>query len=233
MGDWRDNPSNYGLPMKPGQWYDAPMAQVMMMEQKLLGQGVPPEDIPKYMAQVKQAEGLKSKMAMTDGLPIGPGDTLTAQQNPAYPVQSPQMPAQAAQVSDQAAGAVSPSSPAPAATPEAQQASMWDRLGADGMETLLNQGGIDEQRTQAEYLRNKEGPTGIGGIGRMNTYVAANPLSHLASGVEKYRAKKDIKRLREEEKAGNRTIIEILRNAEKKVDEEPDPEGPGFGLGVI
>jgi hypothetical protein len=66
----------------------------------------------------------------------------------------------------------------------------------------------------------------------MNTYVAASPLSHLASGVEKYRAKKDIKRLREEEKEGNRTMLELLRGAEKKVEKDEDPD-VGFGLGRV
>ncbi len=168
------------------------------------------------------------QLAMSDPSTIGPGDTLQAQENPGHPLAEPQMPAQ---VSDQAAGAASPSSVAPAAplAPGAGE-SIYDRLGPEGLEMLLAQGGIDEQRDQAMLLRNQEGPQGIGGIGRMNTYVAANPLAHLASGVEKHRAKKDIKRLREEEKEGNRTIIDLLRD---KLSDEPDPEGPGFGLGVI
>ena len=137
-------------------------------------------------------------------------------------------------VSDQAAGDVSPSSTDPAATPEAEQMGLLERLGPEGFEILLNQGGIDEQRDQAMYLRNKEGPQGLSGVGRMNTFVAANPLAHLASGVEKHRAKKDIKRLRDEEKEGNRTMLELLRNADKKIgsaeDEDPDV---GFGIGGI
>jgi hypothetical protein len=230
MGDWRDNPANNALSGR-GEWWESPVLQDELMKQKLIQQGRSPEEIDQIMAQVKLAEGLKAKSDMTD--PIAPMDTLTAQDNPALPVAPPQAPAQAPpQVSDQAAGAVSPSSPAPAATPEERQASLMDRLGPEGLELLLNQGGIDEQREQAMYLRNKEGPQGLRGIGRMNTYVAASPLSHLASGVEKYRAKKDIKRLREEEKEGNRTMLELLRGAEKKVEKDEDPD-VGFGLGRV
>lgn len=210
--------------------WDDPQILNQLMEQKLLGQGVDPAEIPQIMMQVRQAEGLKGKMGLTDGLPVGPEDTLSAMDNPAVPIGPPSMPQGPPEqmVTDQAAGAVSPSSPAPVATPEAQQASLMDRLGPEGFETLLNQGGIDEQRDQANLLRNQEGPKGMH---TRSMYVAANPLSHLASGVEKYRAKKDIKRLRKEEKEGNRKMLELLRGADKKV-EKADPT-VGFGLGVI
>ena len=182
-------------------------------------QGMSPEEAEAY-ANERLAETMPP-----EGSPMNPMELSTMEVRGTPPGQEPQ-------VSDQAAGAVSPSSPAPAATPETQQASLMDRLGPEGLETLLDQGGIDEQRDQAMYLRNKEGPQGLGGVGRMNTYVAASPLAHLASGVEKHRAKKDIKRLRDEEKEGNRIMLDLLRGKEKELD-EPDPDKPGFGLGVI
>ena len=227
MGDWRDNPVNNPLSGR-GEWYDSPTIQDELMKQKLLGQGVPAEQLPVIMAQVKQAQDLKSKIALTDGLPIGSDDTLQAQPNMAFTpeVTAPQMPAQAAppMVADGGAPAATPS---PSSPPAAGAASIYDRLGPDGLEQLLGMGGIDEQREQAMYLRNKEGPEGVG-FGNSTggtTFVAANPLSHLASGVEKYRAKKDIKRLRDEEKEGNRTIIDLLRNKKQ----EPEV-GSGFGV---
>jgi hypothetical protein len=122
---------------------------------------------------------------------------------------------------------------------------MIDRLGPEGMDSLMGMSGIDEQRAHAQALRDAEGPKGIGGIGRMNTYVAASPLSHLASGVSKYRAKKDLKKLRGKEDEGNRTLIDALfRNkknrqltpeeiAEGEGWNEPDPKKPGLGIGGI
>jgi hypothetical protein len=214
MGDWRNNPVNYGLPQSQGSWYDNPMAQDMLIEQKLIGMNVPPDQIPAMMAQIKMAEGLKDKIAAANDL-SGIMAAETANPTPSQGIvpQAASAPVAAPQISDGGAPAAiaSPSSP-----PAAGAASIYDRLGPEGLQQILAMGGIDEQREQAQYLRNKEGPTGIGGVGRMNTYVAASPLSHLASGVEKYRAKKDLKRLRDEENAANQTIIDILRNKKQE-----------------
>jgi len=237
MGDWRNNPVNSGGTLDTTLW-DSPTIQDQLVRQELISKGVPANMIEGIMRQVAQAKGLKDKQSLGSDLsaimnPIGPEDTLQAQENMAFDPSIPD-PSMPAQVSDQAAGDVSPSSTDPAATPEAEQMGLLERLGPEGFEILLNQGGIDEQRDQAMYLRNKEGPQGLSGVGRMNTFVAANPLAHLASGVEKHRAKKDIKRLRDEEKEGNRTMLELLRNADKKIgsaeDEDPDV---GFGIGGI
>ena len=106
----------------------------------------------------------------------------------------------------------------------APSAGFYDVMGADGMEQLLGMRALDSQISHAESLRDKEGPQGMH---TRATYVAANPLSHLASGVEKYRAKKDVKRLRGEEKDSLREISRILRG-EMKAEEED----VGFGSGV-
>lgn len=232
MGDWRNNPANTGGSLG-GSFVDNPMAHNMLVKQELISKGTPAHLIPGIMRQVAQASGLREKQSLAGDLaaimnPVGPEDTLLAQENQAFDPSIPD-PSMPAQVSDQAAGNVSPSSAEPAATPEEEQADLLTRLGPEGLEMLLDQGGIDEQREQAMYLRNKEGPQGVRGIGRMNTYVAANPLAHLTSGVEKYRAKNDIKRLRGEEKEGNRTIIDLLRGIKKK---EPDPD-VGLGIGGV
>ncbi len=85
-------------------------------------------------------------------------------------------------------------------------------------------GDLDRQMATAEGLRDKEGPQGRGGIGTRNIYVAANPLSHIASGVSKYRAKKDITRLADEQKDARKALIDLLRGNK---DEEIDPRGLG------
>ena len=228
MGDWRNNPANNFLTGGGGEWYDSPIAQDMLMRQKLIAQGVPPEQIDQIMAQIKQAESLKEKIAMAEGLPIGSSDTLSALDNEAVPIAEPEIP-QVVDGGAPAAGAGTAASTSPSSAPAAGSTeSIYDRLGPEGLEMLLNQGSIDDQMAQAQYLRNKEGPKGLSGIGKHNSYVAANPLSHLVSGIEKYRAKKDIKRLREEEKEGNRTIIDLLRGAISDDDEEDDA---GFRIG--
>jgi hypothetical protein len=219
--------------------WDNPTIHDQLVRQELISKGVPPEQIDGIMRQVSQAKSLRDKQATASDLAgiMNPPDSVQADNplgNPWPGVENPQMPAvvsdEPPMVGDQATGDVSPSSTSPVATP---QETMWDRLGPEGMEVMLNQGGIDDQRKQAELLRNKEGPTGIGGIGLSTggtAYVAANPLSHLASGVEKYRAKKDLTRLREQEKEGNRTLLDLLRR--EKVETADEDDKVGFGLGV-
>jgi len=206
--------------------WDSPTIQDELMKQKLISQGKTPEEIEQIMVQVKQAEGLKAKSSMTD--PIAPMDTLTAQDNPAYPIAGPVGPPAPAQVSDQAAGAVSPSSPAPAApvAPAAGE-SFYDRMGPEGLEGLLGMKGMDRQLEHAQALRDKEGPKGMH---TRSMYVAANPLSHIASAVEKYRAKKDIKRLGEDEKGYIKQIASYLRDKPEAVEEDPEV---GLGLGRV
>ena len=113
----------------------------------------------------------------------------------------------------------------PSSPPAAGSQSIYDRLGPEGLETLLGQKSLDDQMSQAAALRDAEGPEGMY---TKNMYVAANPLSHLASGVEKYRARKDVKRLRDEEKEGLKVVIDMLRNKPAAVVADPDV---GLGLG--
>jgi hypothetical protein len=148
----------------------------------------------------------------------GPMDTLQAQENYAFkpPVPAPQMPA--VEGSAQVAGSMGPPQGAPEA-PAAGSQSIYDRLGPEGMGALLKQRGLDRQMAYAESLRDKAGPEGMG-FGNStggSTFVAANPLSHLASGVEKYRAKKDIKRLEGVEQQGLKTVIDMLRGKKDPV----------------
>lgn len=189
------------------------------------------QGMPQYAAEA-QADAQLS--ASDPSGPIAQSDTLQAQDNEAYPIQSPEMPMGEEMLGDLApgepfiSGGGSPMGPSQslAGSRPSEQEGFYDRMGPEGLEGLLGMKGMDRQMEHAQALRDKEGPTGMGGIGTRNTYVAANPLSHLASGVEKYRAKKKIKSLEEAEKGYIKQIASYLRDKEPEVGD--DGEGYGF-----
>lgn len=120
----------------------------------------------------------------------------------------------------------------PPSSPRIEEPSLMSSVfdNADAVDSILGMGELDRQMATAEGLRDKEGPQGRGGIGTRNIYVAANPLSHIASGVSKYRAKKDIKRLAIEQKDARKALISILRNKdEDEVKEAPMMNLPSTG----
>lgn len=68
--------------------------------------------------------------------------------------------------------------------PEEQQAAMMrlfqDYSGQEGV--------MDQQLSQADALRNQQGPQGVQAG---NQFVASNPLSHIASGIERFQGGQD------------------------------------------
>jgi len=55
--------------------------------------------------------------------------------------------------------------------------------------------GLNEQLESAKMLRDG---ASTDGVQAGNVYVAGNPLSHIADGMQKYQSREDIKRLRGE-----------------------------------
>jgi small-conductance mechanosensitive channel len=73
---------------------------------------------------------------------------------------------------------------------------------------------LASQMKQAQALRSRQAPQGreVG-----NVYVAANPLEHLASGIERYKAGKQVKELQAQsadlmgkQTKGRRAFLEAL-----------------------
>ena len=94
---------------------------------------------------------------------------------------------------------------------------------------------IQRQRKTAEELRYGAGPQGRD-TGR--TFVAANPLEHLANGIQRYQAKKDMDRLGSEETAllgrtveGRKTFYDMLRG--KGRNSSVDPGAPNGDVPAI
>jgi len=191
------------------------------MLNSLLQQGVPMDRAQAQVAKIAQIQAdagnipaghpdsISDVMQASVGVPEPPAQ-LSGPSTPSVPpppqASGPMGPPATAQ---QAPSIAAPSSPG-IAEPSAGMGSVFDN--ADAVDSILGMGGIDRQMAQAEALRDKAGPQGRGGLGTRNTYVAANPLEHISSGVEKYRAKKDIKRLDVESKDARKALIELLRN---------------------
>ena len=99
------------------------------------------------------------------------------------------------------------------------------------------QSALTEQLAAARELRGKGAPQGTYAGG---TYVSANPLEHLARGLEGRRARKDIDRIGEEQQAllgqqtaANKSFLDLLRGKQKGPMGGPGPSGPaGMGGGA-
>lgn len=87
-------------------------------------------------------------------------------------------------------------------------------LALGGIEGQL--GDLAGQEQLAQMLRYRQGPEGRQ-AGRV--YTAANPLEHLAHGIQGYRAGQELKQipgqredLRNQQMAGRERFVELLRN---------------------
>jgi hypothetical protein len=71
--------------------------------------------------------------------------------------------------------------------------------------------GLNEQLESAKMLR--DGAT-TDGVQAGNMYVAGNPLSHIADGMQKYQSGEDIKRLRGEKEGLNDSYQQGIRGVQ-------------------
>ena len=91
-----------------------------------------------------------------------------------------------------------------------------DRLGPEGIGQIMGMGGLQEQMATAQAMRDQKAPQGQ--TVRNGIYVGASPLEHLSTGIQRYKGKKDVKRIAGEQKAARTSVWDLLR------ERNPTPE---------
>lgn len=99
----------------------------------------------------------------------------------------------------------------PGQAPQAGARSIYEDLTEEQLGEIAGMGDLDRQLAMAEQLRDTPALEGRY-INQGRTYVADSPIAHAVRGARIHVGRKRAKRIGEEQTAGRRTIIDLLRN---------------------
>jgi len=104
-----------------------------------------------------------------------------------------------------------PGTPQPGQAPQAGARSIYEDLSEGQLGQIAGMGDLDRQMAQAEAMRDTAALEGRY-VNQGRTYVADSPLAHAVRGAKIFKGAKGAKRIGEEQTAGRRTVIDLLRN---------------------
>jgi len=104
-----------------------------------------------------------------------------------------------------------PGTPQPGQAPQAGATSIYEDLSEGQLGQIAGMGDLDRQMAQAEAMRDTAALEGRY-VNQGRTYVADSPLAHAVRGAKIFKGAKGAKRIGEEQTAGRRTVIDLLRN---------------------